>query len=572
MKKQTLVNLSTEYQKELASSNVPFSEYPRPSLRRESYLCLNGEWEFGILSKKGEIKHDGKIILPFAPESMISGVQKHIDKGDLLIYQTTFELNADFICDKVLLHFGAVDQIANVYINDKCVGENVGVLPFSFDVTEFIKVGQNKIKVVAKDDLDKDIPYGKQSNKRGGMWYTKISGIWQTVWLESVPNNYIEKIKITPDLNGITLKVFGGEQQKTATVCGKTYKFSGESVRIDVENPILWSVENPYLYDICIESGKDKVYSYFGLRKVEIKEFKGKKMIALNGKPIFLNGVLDQGYFSDGIYLPASPKAYEDDILAMKKLGFNVLRKHIKLEPELFYYYCDKLGMLVFQDMINSGKYSFIIDTALPTVFLKKGITHRASKKRKEQFTKTCKGIIDNLYNNPSVVYYTIFNEGWGQFDTKNNYRYLKSLDNSRVYDTTSGWFKSKHTDVESDHVYFKKIKPKSVKDNPWLVTEFGGYSYKIKEHSFNLDKTYGYKHFYSEQEFENAILDLYQNQILPCIKNGLNGCIITQLSDVEDETNGFITYDRKVLKVQPSKLFETNEMIKKEFAKRFES
>jgi beta-galactosidase/beta-glucuronidase len=239
----------------------------------------------------------------------------------------------------------------------------------------------------------------------------------------------------------------------------------------------------------------------------------------------------------------------------MKSCGFNTLRKHIKLEPALFYYYCDKYGMLVFQDMVNSGKYNFIIDTALPTVFLKKGVRRRASKKRKENFLKACSGVLEGLYNHPSVVYYTIFNEGWGQFDEKGCYNFLKSIDKTRICDTTSGWFKSRHTDVESDHVYFKKVKIKNRCDKPWVLSEFGGYSYKIKENSFNLTKTYGYKFFDNQENYENALVNLYEKEILPCAKAGLNGAVLTQLSDVEDETNGLLTYDRKVLKVSATRI-----------------
>lgn len=555
MSEIVLNHLTTEYENALKSSAIPFSEYPRPQLKRESYLNLNGEWCFSVFAKDGKEKFSGKILVPFAPESRISGVFKQIDKDDSLVYQREFLLTKEFINEKTIIHFGACDQYASVFINGNLVGENIGILPFSLDITEFISEGQNTVKVVAKDPLNLDIPYGKQSNRRGGMWYTKISGIWQTVWIESLPKKHIENIKITPDLSGVNLTVTGGEDEKTVIFSGKEFKFTGDNFRLSVENPIVWSPENPHLYDFTIVCGNDKVSSYFGLRTVSIVSKCGKKYIALNGKPYFFNAVLDQGYFSDGIYLPATAQGFADDILTMKKCGFNTLRKHIKFEPNLFYYYCDKYGMLVFQDMVNSGKYNFIIDTATPTVFLKKGIRHRASKFRKEQFVKTGSGILEDLYNHPSVVYYTIFNEGWGQFDEKGNYQLLKALDNTRVYDTTSGWFKSRHTDIESDHVYFKKVKVRKNLDKPWVLSEFGGYSYKIKENSFNLTKTYGYKFFNEQKEFEDALVRLYQNEILPCAKAGLNGAVLTQLSDVEDETNGLLTYDRKVLKVNATRL-----------------
>ena len=560
------LHLETEYEKALKTNATPFCEYPRPQLKRSSYLSLNGLWRFFVQSKKGENLYGGKILVPFVPESRISGVFKNINKTDKLIYEREFLLENEFLSDRVVIHFGACDQYATVFINGVKVGKNVGILPFSFDITSVIKVGVNTIKVVASDPLNKALPYGKQSSRRGGMWYTPISGIWQSVWVESVPENYIEKIKITPDLNGINLTVVGGVHQKTLVFNGNRYEFFGDSFRLNVENPVLWSPENPHLYQFELISGKDKISSYFGLRTVSIVQKGERKYIELNGKPYFFNGVLDQGYFSDGIYLPATAQGFIDDILAMKKCGFNTLRKHIKIEPNLFYYFCDKYGMLVFQDMVNSGKYNFIIDTALPTVFLKKGIRHRASKARKKHFINTCIGTVDNLYNHPSIVYYTIFNEGWGQFDEKGNYSLIKERDNTRIVDTTSGWFKSKYTQVESDHVYFKKIKCRRKLKKPWVLSEFGGYSYKIKEHSFNQKKTYGYKFFSDAKAFEDALLDLYRNQILPCAKAGLNGAILTQLSDVEDETNGLLSYDRKVLKLNATRLFELNKKIEKAF------
>lgn len=558
--------LETEYEKVLKSSATPFNEYPRPQLKRDSYLCLNGEWDFLLLDKKGKVKHQSKILVPFVPESRISGVFKSISKNDLMVYERAFYLEQDFLREKTYLHFGACDQYAKVYINGKEVGENLGILPFSFDVSKFVVAGENKIKVVAKDPLDLNVPYGKQRKRRGGMWYTPISGIWQTVWMESLVENHVESIKITPDLTGVNLTVTGGNEQKVLVFGGEKFNFSGNEFRIEVKEPILWTPENPHLYEFEIISGEDVVKSYFALRTVSVLRKGGKSYIALNGKPYFFNGVLDQGYFSDGIYLPATEQGFVDDILTMKKCGFNTLRKHIKLEPDLFYYYCDKLGMIVFQDMVNNGKYNFIIDTALPTLFLKKGISHRASKFRKEQFEKGCSGALERLYNHPCVVYYTIFNEGWGQFNEKENYEKLKSIDKTRIYDTTSGWFKSRFTDVESDHVYFKKILPRINVEKPWVLSEFGGYSYKIKEHSFNQQKTYGYKFFSKAEDFENALEKLYVEEILPCAKAGLNGAILTQVSDIEDETNGLLTYDRKILKVNAQRLAKISNEVCKAF------
>ena len=565
------VSLSTDFENDLKNIEIPFPDYPRPQLKRDSYLCLNGEWNFRI-ENRGVTVFNGSITVPFVPESRISGVMREIKEDDLLIYECKVTLLDSFIKDRILLHIGACDQYADVYVNGKPVGRNVGgYLSFGFDITDVAVIGENTIKIVACDPLCLDLPYGKQTNKRGGMWYTKISGIWQTVWLESVCENYIENIKITPDLCGVDICVTGGKEEKTLRLHGKEYHFTGENFRLDIEEPHLWSPEDPYLYEFELVSGQDIVRSYFGLRTVEIKTVNETPLICLNGKPLFFNGLLDQGYFSDGIFLPASSRGFEEDILKMKKCGFNMLRKHIKLEPDIFYYFCDKYGMLVFQDMINSGKYSFILDTALPTVFLKKGISHRANKTRRLAFENTCKGIIDNLYNHPSVVYYTIFNEGWGQFDADKYYDVFRSIDKTRVWDTTSGWFKTKKSDVESEHIYFKPIKLRK-SERPLVLSEFGGYSCKIKEHSFNLDKTYGYRYFDDVRKFEDALVSLYENEIQPSLKNGLCAAVLTQLSDVEDETNGLLTYDRKVIKVNTERIKKMSEQLYSEFDSLYKS
>ena len=550
------------------TEKIPFSSYPRPQMKRESYFCLNGKWDFKI-ERKGEEILNTEILVPFCPESRISGVNIEISDEDLLVYEKTFDYAPNE--KHFILHFGAVDQYSKLFINEKELGKNVGgYLPFSFDITDYLENGENKIRLEVKDPLDIDLPYGKQTKKRGGMWYTKVSGIWGSVWAEEVPENYIEKIKITPDLTGVDIKVFGGEEKKTLIFGDKEIEFSGDEIRLNVENPVLWTTENPYLYDFEIISGEDKIYSYFGLRTINVGERNSKPLILLNGEPIFIHALLDQGYFSDGIFLPATEEGIVNDIKVAKECGFNALRKHIKLEPELFYYYCDKFGILVLQDMINSGKYNFVIDTALPTVGLKKGVTHSASQKRREAFEKTSLGIIDILYNHPSVIYYTIFNEGWGQFDADYYYDYFKSVDNTRIYDTASGWFKPQKSDVISEHIYFKPIKLKFDENKPMVLSEFGGYSYKIMEHSFNLDKTYGYSFYETKEDFFSALKKLYLEQVLPSISKGLCATVLTQLSDVEDETNGLITYDRKILKVDSFEMKKISDELYKEFKDNF--
>ncbi len=570
--KPRTVELKTEFEKGLDENETPFSDYPRPQMRRDSYLCLNGRWDFALEGKAGR-QELGKILVPFVPESRISGIGREIPDASVMIYSRSFEIPEGFKKDRVILHFGAVDQRCEVYVNESKVGENEGgYLPFSFDITEHLKDGENTLCVRASDPLDLELPYGKQSKRRGGMWYTKTSGIWQTVWLESIPQSFIESLEITPTLDSVNIKVIGGEAQKTLILHlendDKEYVFEGDGIDIKIDGARNWCPEDPYLYGFEVISGQDMVESYFALRTIEIKDCGGKKQICLNGKPYYFHGLLDQGYFSDGIFLPASPRGFENDILKMKECGFNMLRKHIKLEPELFYYYCDRHGMIVFQDMINSGRYSFFYDTALPTVGLKRLPSRHASKRRRETFMKTSAGMIKQLYNHPCVCYYTIFNEGWGQFDADGCYTALKALDGSRIFDATSGWFFAKKSDVVSEHIYFKPVKLKDNYEMPTVLSEFGGYSCKIEGHSFNLDKTYGYRFFTDAGEFENSLIALYENEVAPCFDLGLNATILTQVSDVEDETNGLLTYDRAVLKVDPEKMKTLYEKLKLQYEK----
>ena len=537
--------LYTPFEADL-NPDKPWDVYPRPQFKRPSFINLNGKWNLEIIRREKSV-FSGEIIVPFPLESRLSGVNFNKETNDLLIYTKTVMYNP--IEKDVLLHFGAVDQECKVYINNELVGENIGgYLPFSFNVTKYLKRGENLIKIEVKDPLNLDLAYGKQRKKRGGMWYTETSGIWQTVWLEEVCENYIKSIKVTPDLTGFDITVDGGENDKTLYINGKKYTFSGDNARIEIENPINWTPENPQLYDFTLISGADEIKSYTALRTVSVD---GNKIL-LNGKPYFFHALLDQGYFSDGIYTPATPKALENDILKMKECGFNTLRKHIKIEHELFYYYCDKLGMAVFQDLVNSGKYSFLIDTALPTIGLKKGITHKATTFRKTEFIKNSKDTLNHLYNHPCVLYYTLFNEGWGQFDAKNLYKMMKDTDSTRVWDATSGWFQTNDSDVLSEHIYFKPLRFKP-DGRPLVLSEFGGYSSKIADHSFNKTKTYGYKFFKDNEEFKKALLKLYYDEVIHAIKtHSLCGTVLTQVSDVEDETNGLLTYDRQVLKVDP--------------------
>ena len=538
---------------------MKWQSYPRPQLKRESYKILNGIW-----------KLDGKDIeIPFAPQSRLSGYEGTV--GDRLVYETNFEVPAQWEKDRVILHFGAVDQVCEVLVNGKVVGKHEGgYLHFSFDITEAIqREGTNNLQVNVVDTLDRKYPYGKQCKKRGGMWYTPISGIWQTVWMENVPSSYIEEIKLTPTLEDVEIKVVGNINGFKAIVSDASgviteKEFSENTGRIVIDNPVYWTLENPHLYDVKIIAGEDVVESYFALRTVEILNINGVNRVCLNKKPIFMHAVLDQGYFEDGIYLPEQESEYEKDILRMKELGYNTLRKHIKIEPEQFYYDCDRLGMFVLQDMVNNGGYSYIFDTVLPTFGFKKRNDCKGRYQepdRKAIFEQHMKDTLHDLYNHPCIIGYTIFNEGWGQFESDRMYDLAKSIDSTRFYDATSGWFAQKKSDLDSEHIYFR-VEELHAKERPMFLSECGGYSYLVEGHAFNPDKTYGYGACKSSEELTDRIVAMYEGMVLPGIKGGVCGCVYTQLSDVEDEINGMYTYDREVCKVNKEKMQRLAERI----------
>lgn len=553
MKKENLVDLYTPEGEALTGQ--PWNVHPRPQLRRDSFFCLNGEWEFRANGGEPET-----IRVPFPPESLLSGVHRRMDRRPTLLYRKTFSLPENFNRGRVLLHFGAVDQSARITLNGHLLGTHLGGYePFSFDVTDCLQP-ENTLEVIAKDALDSFVlPYGKQCEKRGGMWYTPVTGIWQTVWLESVPETYVKSLRIDTgaDWVCITAEGISGGNVILALPDGPlTAHFTGDSVRIPLANPRLWSPEDPWLYEFTLRAGDDEVQSYFALRTLEVKTVDGHPRLCLNGKPYFFHGLLDQGYYSDGIFLPAAPEGYTEDILAMKNLGFNTLRKHIKIEPEQFYYDCDRLGMIVFQDMVNNGRYSFFRDTALPTVGVKRlpdKNLHRDPKTRKA-FEEAMEATVRQLCNHPCICCWTIFNEGWGQFSSGEMYHKLKALDDTRFIDTASGWFAGAPSDVESLHIYFKPVKLKPA-EKPLVLSEFGGYSYKEAGHVFNTEKTYGYRFFEKQADFEDALEKLYLEEIVPAVEKGLCAAILTQVSDVEDETNGLLTYDRKICKVNAARM-----------------
>ncbi len=545
--------------KKFEGDSLPFSAYPRPQMKRNSYFCLNGEWDFAVTRQFEESgEYDKKILVPFPPESPLSGICMTPEKGEILHYRRFFSLPENFCKNRVILHFGAADQHATVYLNGFLVGEHTGGYhPFFFDVTEFLQT-QNELVVRVRDDLDLDLPYGKQTKKRGGMWYTPTSGLWQTVWLESVPESYIRSISIRQSIDAVTIKLDTDAREKRLTLkeSGESFVFTENTFTFAPAEAHLWSPESPYLYHFTLRADEDEIESYFALREIRTESIDGIPRILLNGKPYFIQALLDQGYYPDGHFLPASVEGYVSDILNAKAMGYNTLRKHIKIEPMLFYHACDQYGMIVFQDIVNNGKYSFLRDTALPTIgFLKRDDKkmHRSEKSR-SNFKAALKETILHLESVPSVLLYTLFNEGWGQFCADEIYRYAKNLDPSRIYDATSGWFWQKDSDLDSLHVYFKPLNPQISLSRPLIISEFGGYSLRIENH-LATKKNYGYKSFESEESLFSALEKLYIEQALPLVKKGLCGLVYTQIADVEDETNGLFTFDRARLKVDAAKM-----------------
>ena len=537
-----------------------WQEHPRPQLKREHWMSLHGEWTL----------NNHPVLVPFPPQSDLSGYKKHVNGR--LTYSKSFRIQKPEAGIRTILHFDAVDQLAEVYLNGVLLGKHAGgYLPFSFDISNVMYPDrENTLLVKVTDRLDKRYPYGKQTKKRGGMWYTPVSGIWKNVWLEQVPDTYVKDLKLTPDLDGIHISFATNHPERSVSADITITLHTGEQASFSFRNndgyirlrglltadeapylPQLWTPESPYLYHMTLTVGDDRVETYFSLRTIEIKEVNGINRVCLNGNPVFLHGVLDQGYFCDGIFLPAEEKEFERDILRMKELGFTMLRKHIKIEPECFYYYCDLHGMLVVQDMVNSGPYSFLRDTALPTIGMKKfsDTLRLFSAKQKAFWEQHMKETMSHLYNHPCIVVYTLFNEGWGQFDSDRLYRIAKQLDPSRLYDSTSGWFTQKDNDFDSLHVYFGDLEPQP-KKRPMFLSEFGGCAYPIPEHIYAKYASYGYGSCKDAREVSDKVWEAYRKTILPVIASGCCGSVYTQLSDVEDEINGFYTYDRKVCKV----------------------
>ena len=556
----------------------PLSEYPRPQFKRDSYICLNGLWEYAIRGIENiPDVYDGQILVPYSPEVEKSGVNRVVNSNDYLFYRLKYEIPKDFIRDKVILHFGAVDQIAEVFINGKFAIKHVGgFLPFSLDIKPFLK--DNNVEIILRVVDTTNSSYhssGKQSLKPEGIWYKQQSGIYMPVWMESVKDGYIKKLKITPDIDNSSINIQFTSSIKTAKVLLNNQEITVEANKdniIKIDNPILWSPENPHLYEFVITNEVDKVESYFAMRKVSlIKNEKGKLVMALNNKEYFMKGVLDQGYYQDGLLTPNSDEDYINDIMLVKNLGFNVSRKHIKIESLRWYYHCDRLGLLVWQDFVNGcTKYDFWLNQV--PLFVRYKISDHKYKKffreneegRKEAYQEFL-DTIDLLYNSPCIVLWTIFNEAWGQFDAKEIYEKLKVIDPTRLYDHASGWHDQGSSDVKSMHIYKWKVKVPSkrkIKNRAFVCSECGAYILDKRLKEAKKKEGFIYLLFNNKEDFQKEYERFIKEEIVPAKNNGMSAFIYTQLSDVEEEMNGFVSYDRKEIKVDIPKIKELNDLI----------
>ena len=578
-----LNRLTTVWGENLDTANV-LPEYPRPQLMRDSFINLNGYWEYAITSKDSDIPEtmDGQILVPFSPESILSEVERTLHPDEYLWYKKELPiLDMPAPGFRLLLHFGAVDQIAEVFLNGQKVAQHIGgYLPFSVDITDYIYSDVNILTLRVQDYTDSSYHNrGKQKLLRGGMYYTAQSGIWQTVWMEWVPSTYITNLLITPseDLNSLKLTVYLNKNDKPVTVtvfddedmintqtAAAPYDSNDITMNLTIADAALWSPEDPHLYDLVITCGKDTVHSYFAMRWFSVeKDDAGIPRFCLNHKPYFLNGVLDQGYWPDGLYTAPSDDAFIFDIEEMKRLGFNMMRKHAKVEAARWYYHCDRLGMIVWQDMVSGGTtYAKPVVSYLPTLFpkifgkLHDGPAHyhifsRDSSEGRLQWLEEMQETIKCLINVPSIATWVLFNEGWGQFDASDATKLALQMDDTRPIDQASGWFDQHGGNYLSNHNYFRKLKAERDKHGrAFVYSEYGGFAYHVDEHS-SVDRVYGYKRYDTLEEFNNAYNNLMDNCFKPLEAKGLSGGVYTQVSDVEEEVNGLLTYDRKVCKIK---------------------
>lgn len=596
--------LYTRWGKNLDRDHV-LEEYPRPLLMREDYQILNGWWDYAFtIDNKQPQQYEGRILVPFSPETALSGVGRQLKPDEYLWYRRNFDLpgwDREKGQNRILLHFGAVDQSCEVWINGHKVKRHTGgYLPFEVDISRYAQESANELIVAVKDLSDTSYhSKGKQKLNAGGMFYTAQSGIWQTVWLEKVPETYIKEIKTVPDIEKkiIRIKVSSSYSTDKKNVdklsrnlpieikirkpglypdpVVKPSQISTEDmletavqavsdkwIEIPIESISLWNCETPYLYYFEVKLGDDRAISYFAMRKfsLETKVHEEFPRICLNGEVQFQNGVLDQGYWPESLYTPPSDAAMIFDIQKMKKTGFNMVRKHLKIEPQRWYYHCDRLGIVVWQDMVNGGSYykhwfvtygaTLLSWLRIPMRDVYPRLLSREAKAGRLEFIREMKETIRLLGNHPSIAAWVIFNEGWGQFQTEDMTRIVRRLDPNRLIDQASGWFDQGGGDFSSLHNYFFKLFIRPERERASVLSEFGGYSYREPGHCAK-EKLYGYGICKNKKDLEKRFLERWSG-VRNLIPQGLSASIYTQWTDVEEEVNGVFTYDREVRKIEP--------------------
>ena len=608
-----MIQLISRWGKEIDPGNI-LQEYPRPNLVRDSYFNLNGEWECRINESETADFYDETIIVPFSPESMLSGVGKIVMPHQRLHYRKKFTLPEGFKKSRVLLHFGAVDQECSVFVNGIRVGGHKGgYLPFHFDITDSLRQGENVLTLSVTDRTEQS-PHarGKQKLQKKGkyasLFYTPQSGIWKTVWMESVEKAYIEDVRITPLYDDSSVrfeitvlnacktsgaeasggKASGGETSGTVRLAvlergveigqaeitvrqeKEIKKVISQEIKLDGFKP--WTPDTPHLYDVIIRYGEDEVRSYFGMRKLSTgRDGKGILRFFLNNKPYFFNGILDQGYWPESLMTAPSDEALVYDIIKLKEMGYNTIRKHVKIEAERFYYHCDRLGMMVWQDMPNGGgEYNMVFVTHLPNAsdrFARGvsdrhyGIFNRKDGEGRRQYYTDLKNMVSTLYNYPSIAVWVPFNEGWGQFDAAKATKEVREIDSGRLINEACGWFDQGGGDMYSIHNYRHKLKVKPQQDRVVALTEYGGYAYPVEEH-LSCKKEFGYQHYHSTEELTQNYKRLWEEEIYPNLQYGLCSAIYTQTSDIEEEINGVLTYDREIVKLDEDQVKEMNDKL----------
>ena len=584
----------------------PLAEYPRPAMRRDSCEILNGPWQYAITqTAEYPAAWQGSILVPYSPEAPASGVNRTLQPGQWLHYHRLFAPPAGE-GGRVLLHFGAVDYACAVQVNGHLAGgHRGGYWPFTLDITDLLNgTGRNSLWVAVQDPTGHSTQArGKQTLKPGGMFYPAQSGIWQTVWLERVPDNYIQTLTVTPDYDArtVTVRVHtakpGGAVNLWAMVRAGGVTIAedwgsdeadqdGEvTLNIPEEHFFPWSPDTPFLYDLTVgtnqgeEAGLDTVHSYFALRKWSCApDAHGVLRFCLNDKPILLNGLLDQGYWPEGLYTPPSDAAVERELSEVKALGFNLLRKHAKIEPQRWYYHCDRLGLIVWQDIVNGGSaYNLWFVTYLTNVLqplLRRfpdgkaaySLLSRAKPVGREEYAHELADTVQALRCHPCIACWVPFNEGWGQFDAGKAVQALRALDGTRLVDEASGWFDQGGGDVHSLHNYFYPLRIRPQKRTVAL-SEYGGIAWPMPGHE-PPHKTYGYGTAKDRQELTARYKKLQLKTVLPQLEKGLSALVYTQLTDVEDEVNGLFTYDRAAVKPDANAVRSVNAALAAEFAR----